>query len=107
MIYIASPYTHEDKDVENARFSAVYDYTTRLMQLGVVCFSPIVYGRQFHVDGRSPGDFDYWRDFNESILIGCAEMHVLRLEGLEKSKGVRHEIDFANKNGIRMRFIKP
>lgn len=105
MIYIASPYTHHNLDVMISRYEAVLHHTGRLKSLGVICFSPIVYGHEFFIRGYAPPDFTFWREFNDKMILMSAEVTILTLPGYNESVGVKHEIDFARDNRIPVRFV--
>ncbi len=105
MIYIASPYTHELEQIRQARYEQVFRYTRRLTTQGAIAFSPIVYGHQFALAGF-PGTVDFWRDFNESLLVKADYMHVLMLMGWKDSVGLAEEIDFANRFSIPVTYIE-
>lgn len=94
MIYIASPFTHANKQIEYARYNKACKYVHYLMAtvLEHAPFSPIVYGYPLHHMFNLPGDFEAWQRFNTDMLAHADEMHVLMLEGWEKSKGVQWEI---------------
>ena len=97
MIYIASPYSDPNDAVQYERFMAVRDYSVTLMKLGLPCFSPIAYGRQFQKHYNMGGDFETWLQFNNHMMRTSSKVHVLTLSGWDKSKGVAHEIDFATR----------
>lgn len=106
MIYVASPYSHENSLVRTARFEAVRSYCAARMSLGEIVFSPIVYGHQFAAIYDHPTDAKFWEDFNHSILIACTECRVLKLDGWDKSVGVEIEIAYAGSHGIRVTYAE-
>lgn len=107
MIYVASPYSKISDEHKPLYFDAAFRYTSRLMKTGRLAFSPIVYGHQFYINGQTPADHVWWQDFNERILLGCTQMHVLCLRGWEDSAGIAHEIDFCDRHGIHISYIEP
>jgi hypothetical protein len=107
MIYIASPYSHQLDSVRYERFIAARVYANNLMQQGVVCFSPIAYGRQFEKVFAVAPDHETWMDFNNWMLLAAQEVRVLKLPGWQKSRGVAHEIALANDHGIPVTFAEP
>lgn len=108
MIYVASPYTSEDRTVLSRRFICVREYTAHLMASGQVCFSPIVYGHQFVRDFEGPMDFLSWQAFNDRILtLACSSVHVLKLSGWENSRGIAHELNLAKKHHLPITYVEP
>lgn len=107
MIYIASPYTHTSPRIMASRHKAVLAYAGNLKRQGILCFSPIVYGHQFYLHGYAPPEFTYWKEMNDRFLLACSSVSVLRLEGFELSKGIAHEVSFAKKHLIPVRYVLP
>jgi len=105
LIYLASPYSHTDKRIEQWRYQAVLNYTIRQQRLGVLLFSPIVYGHPFAQAGL-PSDFTYWRTLNERLILGCSCLHYYMLPGWEDSIGVKAEIEFAESYGLEVEAIE-
>jgi hypothetical protein len=105
MIYIASPYTHHNLDVMTSRYEAVLHYAGRLKSAGIPCFSPIAYGHEFFIRGYTPPYFTFWQSFNDHMILASSEVVVLTLPGYNESVGVQHEIEFARKNNMPVRFV--
>ena len=95
MIYIASPFSDSNKQLEQERFEQVRLFTSQLMTRGLLCFSPIVYGMQFYSQEMSRGDAAYWRTFNDHMLRNSHALLVYTIPGWKKSIGVRAEIAHA------------
>jgi len=106
MIYLASPYSHENPLVMERRFEEAQAYCAARMSLGEIVFSPIVYGHQFAAIYDRPTDAKFWEDFNHSILIACIECRVLKLDGWDKSVGVEAELAYATSHGIRVTYAE-
>lgn len=105
MLYIASPYTHEDPEVMERRYEEVFRFTQNLLQTGVVAFSPIVYGRAFHVREVMAGHYKAWQQFNDEMILRSDAVYVYQIPGWKTSKGVQHEIIFAKMNNVPVRFF--
>lgn len=107
MIYIASPYSAPSDAVRYDRFMRARTYAHHLMAQGIVCFSPIAYGRQFEKVFAVAPDHETWMDFNDWMLLASQEVRVLMLAGWQESLGVAHEIALANDHGIPVSFVEP
>lgn len=107
MIYIASPYSDVSDAVRYDRFIRAQAYTHHLMAQGVVCFSPIAYGRQFEKAFAVAPDYETWLDFNNWMLLASQELRILKLRGWEKSRGIQHELQLAEAHGIAITFAEP
>ena len=95
MIYIASPYTHDDPDIMDHRFSQVRALTIALIEDGLTPFSPIVYCHEMAKHANFPRDAVFWQKLNASMLRRCDSMMVLQLPGWKTSHGVQWEISMA------------
>lgn len=95
MIFISSPYNHPDADVRLQRFKATIDYNAQLLNKGLICFSPIVYGHTIAVEHKLPTDWEFWNRFCSAFLKNSKKMHVLCLPGWEESTGIKEEIKIA------------
>lgn len=101
MIYIASPYSHLDPEVQEQRYYDVKEYTASLLRQGVNAFSPIVYG---HFMGR-PGDHLTWQHFNEEMMRLSSAMHVLQIPGWSDSIGIKAELKLTNELCLPTYFV--
>ena len=107
MIFVSSPYTSQDPAVTLERYENVCKYTAELVASGQVAFSPIVYGHTLLSYAKMPSDWQFWKNFCESFLSKCAEVHVLTIPGWQESTGVAAEIAFAESKEIPIKYIRP
>ncbi len=105
MIYLASPYTHENPAVRQTRFEQVCRATAYLMRRGHHVFSPIAHSHPVAEHGALPTDFGYWEAYDREMIHGCAEVWVLRLDGWESSRGVAAEIALADELDKPIRYL--
>lgn len=95
MIYLASPYTHNDPTIEEHRYEAIARFTVAKLTEGYCIYSPIVH---CHILARTyglPAKFDFWMQYNFRMLRLAQSLWVVRLPGWDISKGVQAEIQFA------------
>ena len=104
MIYLASPYSHEDPKVRKYRFIAARDQTVEMMKCGLVVFSPIAYSHQFTSYGIKI-EWEHWEEFDKAILKICSELWVLTLDGWRASVGVQEEIKIAEAFKKPIRYV--
>lgn len=105
MIYIASPYSHPDSEVREARYKAAQKKNAEMLNLGLFAYSPIAHAHPIALEHELPTDFDFWREFNFDMITLAEELHVLTLDGWELSKGVKGEIEYAESLGISVVYI--
>lgn len=105
MIYLASPYSHPEATVRDARFHSVCCVAARLMKSGMHVFSPIAHTHPIALAGDLPRGWDYWEAFDRKMIAACDGVLVLRLDGWDKSKGVTAEIAIAKELGKPVAYI--
>lgn len=101
MIYLASPYSHPDPDVVDARYVKTLIVAAGLMRKRRWVFSPIVHCHQMMTLLSMPSDFEYWREYNYHMLIRADDLMVLTLPGWTNSRGVQAELDWWANNRTR------
>ena len=105
-IYLAAPYSHPDKSIREHRVEMVNRKAADLMTQGNLVFSPLSHSHPIsQYCTANPCDHDFWLKQDLWILAICDEMHILCLNGWAESKGIKAEIDFAEKHGISVRMI--
>lgn len=107
LIYLASPYSHHDPLVVEARFEAVCREASRLMGEGYLIYSPIAHTHPIAIRGGLPTDWEFWRDYDEAIISRCTELWVLTLDGWDTSRGVSAELQIADALGLPIKHIAP
>lgn len=106
MIYLASPYSHSEPAVQEARFREACRAAAAMMRAGELVFSPIAYTHPIAAFGL-PGDWAYWERFDREMLKICTEVRVLQLDGWMQSKGASAEVDLAHDLGLPVTFVDP
>jgi hypothetical protein len=103
LIFISSPYTHENPEVVHENYLKVAKFAAELIKQGYVAFSPILYGHNaVRYQPDMPTDWDFWKIFCLTFLSRSDEMIVYMMEGWDKSKGVKEEIQYAKDLGIEI-----
>jgi hypothetical protein len=95
LTYLASPYSHPDPAVREARFQAVCKAAAEMMAEGRMVFSPIAHSHPIALAGALPLDFQYWEAYDRTMLAACTDLTVLTLDGWHKSRGVMTEWQIA------------
>jgi len=107
LIYLASPYSHPNPDVREARFKAVVEVAAEMMKADHRVFCPIAHTHDIgKILGREV-DHDFWMKQDDAILINCDKLIVLMLDGWEESRGIEHEIAFAHAVEIPVEYAAP
>lgn len=108
LVYLASPYSHASPIVREQRFEAVCKAAGKMMEAGVIVYSPIAHSHPIsrHM-AVSPVDHNFWLRQCFGVLERSTRMDVLMLEGWEASKGVAAELEFCREHGIPFGFVDP
>ena len=106
LIYIASPYSHDDPKIVEDNFWRVSNYCAAAVSNGEVVMSPITYGHTLLEFKDMPSSWEFWTEFCLSILVKCDKLRVLKMDGWEDSKGVEAEISFAKDHGIPVEYVE-
>lgn len=104
LVYLASPYSHEDPAVRVARFEAVNRCAAILMREGVLVFSPISHSHSIAMCGLRV-DYEFWKRWNRAMIENCRAVLVCMLDGWDRSEGVSAEVAIARELGIPVGFL--
>jgi hypothetical protein len=105
-IFLASPYTHKDKEVMASRYEAALAASAKLIKEGNIVFSPIVHSHPIAVVYDLPKDYKFWQAYTNSFILQWAEaFSILCLQDWEDSVGIGDESILARKVGLPFSFI--
>ena len=105
IVYLASPYTHPKKRVKLIRFRKAARAAAVLIKQGLFIFSPITHTYPMEEYGI-PGDWEFWKAYDEKLLSICSRMIVLCLPGWEESVGVQAEISYMKAANKPISYVK-
>jgi hypothetical protein len=94
MIYLASPYSHPDPSVREARFNAACLAAAQMIRAGQPVFAPIIQGHSLTQFGI-PGNWPFWEPLARRYISRCDQVIVLQIDGWRESEGVRAEMALA------------
>jgi len=106
MIYVASPYSHKNPIVEDHRFTMAEEYVAACFRQRLVAFSPIYYCHPLSRKLKLPGDYKFWKDFNNTMMRRAEQIHVLQLIGWRESRGVQYELNMAQELCIEIIYVE-
>ncbi len=108
MIYVASPYSHEDPLVRHLRYEAVRDFVAKAQPMfNDPLYSPIVHWHDAAVFNEMPTNAEFWWRHNSQIIDLCKMVIVLDIDGVDESKGVIQEVGYALGKGIKVEYCNP
>ena len=100
LTYLASPYSHESPAVRHERFEAAIKTAALLMSRGVLVYSPIAHTHAMSVAHDLPTDWKFWEQHCRAFLAASERMVILKLDGWDRSIGIRAETEIAIEMGI-------
>jgi hypothetical protein len=106
-VYLASPYSDEQKSTREWRYKQAEVFTARKLAEGITIYSPIVHCHHLALGHELPKDFEFWKEHNYNMLKPCQELWVLMIPGWRDSKGVREEIEFAQELNKLVTLVTP
>lgn len=104
--YLASPYSHPEKEVRQERFRAACKAAAQLMEGGRGVFAPIPHSHPIE-EFVNTNNHDFWMRQDYPLLIAANELVVLMLPGWEQSKGVAEEIRVFKLLGRPITYMEP
>jgi hypothetical protein len=107
IVYLASPYTDPSPDVEEARYQEALKAAAYLTAQGYKVFSPIVHCHPIRKQYDLPGDWNYWKEYDEAFLSISKKMFIYQLDGWKQSKGLSEEVILCNQLGVSMVTLDP
>ena len=107
MIYLATPYSHPDPDIRENRYLVVTRVAAELMNNGYHIYSPITHSHPIALAGELPTSWEFWEQYDRTMLSVCTEMIVLRLVGWNQSVGIKAEISLAESMGLIISYMDP
>ena len=110
VIYLACPYTDPDPAVRKARFEVATAVAADLIRAGRIVYSPITMTHPIDIvlaGASNTLGSDYWVAFDEAFMEMCSEIIVIRLDGWQKSSGVRREIAYCQERNRLVRYMDP
>jgi hypothetical protein len=104
IVYLAAPYSHPEPLVREFRFNAVSLAAAKLIDRGIVVYSPVSHSHPISLTGQIDGSWATWGKQCLALLDVCSHLLVLTLPGWDKSLGLHTEIDFCTVKGIPVLF---
>jgi nucleoside 2-deoxyribosyltransferase len=106
LIYLATPYTHDDHIVRTIRADTAAYVGAMLKKQGLHIFAPIPHGHAMQKHGL-PTEYQYWRDYCQNMLDRCDILYVTQMTGWEISIGIADEIQYMQEIGKPVKYLCP
>ena len=106
-IYLASPYSHHDPEVQEVRYKWACHAAGYLISKGLTVFSPIAHGHSIATGFGLPGDWDQWKKIDQIVLPMCDRMVILAIDGWKDSKGILAELQMFKPLNRSLALLRP
>jgi hypothetical protein len=107
MIYLTTPYSSKNPVIMEERFEKASEINARLMNQGLVVYSPIAHCHPLAMKYGLPTNWEFWKHFDEDLIARSEKLLVVKMEGWETSVGVQAEIQYARSIGKPIEFMEP
>lgn len=106
MLYLATPYSHENPEIRRERYLKACRITAVLMKAGIPVFSPLLNSVPAVEEGGLELEHDGFLAIDLPILRRCEEVLIVDIDGWDKSKGVQTEMNEALLRSIPVTLIE-
>lgn len=107
LIYLASPYNHEQAFMRHRRYQSAVVAVAHLLHEGLFVYSPILHNHPISCFRDLGRGMEYWEAFDFAMLDRCDELRVLKLNGWDISEGVTKERIHALKLDVKITYMDP
>lgn len=104
-VIVVGPYNTSDVELKKCRVHTIASYCAEIFHKGMIPVSALLSGLSFAEHAALPTDTITWANFSKQYVKGCDEMHVLKIEGYDSSRGVLLEIEEAIRLGIKVIYV--
>lgn len=106
-IYLASPYSHRNKEIREIRAELATGTAALLISKGVPTYSPITQSVEIakYLKDKKNTSWKFWKTQDLALLDKSDALIVLTIKGYDKSVGVTAEIEHAKKYRIPVLFM--
>lgn len=104
LVYLASPYSHSDKNVVEKRMETLLKVDAQLTNDGLHVVSPL-YKHYTAKQETLPTDWQYWQNYCLALLAKCDKMVVIKYPGVD-SVGVTAELEYCKAHNIPVEEIE-
>lgn len=107
LVYLASPYSHTDPAVREARAKQASCLAAALIRQGYHVLCPIGFFHYIHLCGELVADWDFWSKLDCDILCRCDQLWIITMQGWRASGGIAAELKFARFLGLPIKYVDP
>lgn len=104
LLYLCTVYTSHAWGLDEAALEAS-SLLGKLLKAGHRVFCPIAHCHRASMLEGLPTDFDWWMDYDEGWIDLCDGLLVAKMDNWEQSKGIRHEVRYANAVGKPVQYL--
>ena len=94
LVYLSFSYNDASDEVKAYRFKTASSYAASLMRDGIYVLCGISHNVPLMHEGL-PKDWPHWFDYDRVLIERCNKVIVPKIDGWDRSDGVRKEIEIA------------
>lgn len=107
--YLACPFSHEDSEVEIARWNLSTQVAAHMMGNDMPhVHNPLTTSLLYqNINDSIPSSWHFWERVDFEYLSMSSKLYVLKINGWRQSRGVSAEIKYAEDNDMEVSYIDP
>lgn len=105
--YLASAYSHTDPNVRQSRYEDVQACVATLLNKRIWVYAPIVHTHDLAIKHGLPYDFEFWNEYNQTMISASGGLIFHRNDGWKQSRGCAAEVAFCKDIGKPLFFLDP
>lgn len=105
--YLASPYSHADKERMQQRYEAIDAIGAWLCLEDIILIEPISMCHEKSINYDMPTGYEYWKRRDRTFVRMSDGVIVAKIEGWDKSIGLTDEINYARFLGKKIIYLEP
>lgn len=95
MIYLATPYSHPDPEVQEIRFKKAMHIVYWHLRQGIYLYSPILAHHPIQKEYNLPGGYAFWEQSDTAFISSSSAVWFADMPGWLTSKGMEEEYKVA------------
>lgn len=109
LVYLASPYSHDDEGTRTRRYKQVCRVQARLYTKypEYTFFGPIAMSHGVSVHGDLHFDWQFWQEHDYEFIRRSDELWVIMIDGWENSQGVQEEVKYMKSQNKPVLYLYP
>lgn len=105
--YLATPYTHPDREMMRQRYELACQIAGALLQRGELIYSPIAHSHPIAQHSDIGGEWGQWQALCTAMVQRCDTLLIATMSGWRSSRGIAEEVTIAVRLGKPVFLLNP